>query len=168
LGNFAPQTPLKTCIPSLGIPLQSLTKNEFLENLSCLITTSACPNLVFPKSPFHEQSSSDYESWQRRPHFEAQAQLRLMIRSTPAHKHLGWKMQPTVDANGRVTSKSRFTIHSLRDRFGTTAAEEWKYSELQLLDQGSWEDQQTVRSFYLGTTDDTLNSVKQIRGLKTI
>ena len=87
---------------------------------------------------------------------------------TPAHKQLGWKMQPTVDANGRVTSKSRFTIHSLRDRFGTTAAEEWKYSELQLLDQGSWEDQQTVRRFYLGTTDDTLNSVRQIHGLKTI
>jgi hypothetical protein len=50
----------------------------------------------------------------------------------------------------------------MRDRFGTTAADEWGYSERQLLEQGSWADPQTVRKFYLGTTDETYRSVKDL------
>jgi len=52
-------------------------------------------------------------------------------------------------------------LHALRDRFATTAADEWKYSERQLLEQGSWSDAQTVRKYYLGTTSETFDSVKQ-------
>jgi hypothetical protein len=56
----------------------------------------------------------------------------------------------------------RFTIHSFRDRFGTTAADEWGYTERQLLEQGSWADSETVRKFYLGTTDGTYESVRDL------
>jgi hypothetical protein len=56
----------------------------------------------------------------------------------------------------------RFTIHSLRDRYGTTAADEWGYSERQLLEQGCWADAETVRKFYLGTTDETYQSVRDL------
>ena len=75
---------------------------------------------------------------------------------------LGWKMPAWIDAKGQPRAMYRFTLHSLRDRFGTTAADEWNYSERQLLEQGSWADSETVRKFYLGTTDETHNSVKQL------
>jgi len=35
------------------------------------------------------------------------------------------------DPAGKNRNTYRFTIHSLRDRFGTTAAHEWGYSEQQ-------------------------------------
>lgn len=44
----------------------------------------------------------------------------------------------------------RFTIYSFRDRYRTTAADEWGCSERQVLEQGSWADAETVRKFYLG------------------
>jgi len=75
---------------------------------------------------------------------------------------LGWKMPAYKDAKGKDRYMYRFTIHSLRDRFGTTAAEEWGYTELQLLEQGSWKDAETVRKFYLGTTDATFQSVRDL------
>ena len=80
----------------------------------------------------------------------------------PAADALGWRMEEQIDAHGRKRAMRRFTLHSLRDRYGTTAADEWGYSERQLLQQGSWADAETVRKFYLGTTDETLETVKQI------
>jgi len=53
-------------------------------------------------------------------------------------------------------------LHSLRARYGTTAADEWGYSERQLLEQGSWADAATVRRFYVGTSDDTFASVQKV------
>lgn len=75
---------------------------------------------------------------------------------------LGWKMPAYYDADGKPLYMYRFSIHSMRDRYGTTAADEWNYSERQLLEQGSWADPQTVRKFYLGTTDQTFNSVQRL------
>ena len=80
----------------------------------------------------------------------------------PASESLGWKMPAYQNADGVDMHMYRFTIHSMRDRFGTTAADEWGYSERQLLEQGSWADPQTVRKFYLGTTDETYRSVKDL------
>jgi hypothetical protein len=64
-------------------------------------------------------------------------------------------MPAYYDAAGKALHMYRFSLHSMRDRFGTTAADEWKYSERQLLAQGGWSDPETVRKFYLGTSDDT-------------
>jgi hypothetical protein len=75
---------------------------------------------------------------------------------------LGWKMPGYRDAAGKERFMYRFTLHSLRDRYGTTAADEWGYTERQLLAQGSWADAETVRKFYLGTTDGTYESVKDL------
>jgi hypothetical protein len=67
-----------------------------------------------------------------------------------------------LDAAGKARFMYRFTIHSFRDRYGTTAADEWGYSERQLLEQGSWADAETVRKFYLGTTDATYQTVRDL------
>lgn len=72
---------------------------------------------------------------------------------------LGWKMDSYQTARGQKRSLNRFTLHSLRAYFGTMAAESWGYSEIQLLQQGSWANSQTVRRFYQGTTDETFKSV---------
>ena len=79
----------------------------------------------------------------------------------PACESLGWKMG-YEDADGKVLGMYRFTIHSLRDRYGTTAAQEWGYSDIQLLEQGGWSDLQTVRKYYIGTTDDTYKTVRDL------
>ena len=80
----------------------------------------------------------------------------------PTLSALGMKMPPYLDAAGKARYMYRFTIHSFRDRYGTTAADEWGYSERQLLEQGSWADAETVRKFYLGTTDATYQSVRDL------
>jgi hypothetical protein len=80
----------------------------------------------------------------------------------PALDSLNWKMPGNADAAGVIRYMYRFTFHSFRDRYGTTAADEWGYSERQLLEQGSWADPETVRSFYLGTDDKTYESVKNL------
>jgi hypothetical protein len=81
----------------------------------------------------------------------------------PASAGLGWKMPPYFDSAGNPKHMHRFSLHSMRDRFGTTAADEWKYTERQLLAEGGWSDPQTVRKFYLGTSDDTHEEVRQIQ-----
>lgn len=80
----------------------------------------------------------------------------------PTLDALGMKMPAYYDAAGKERHMYRFTIHSFRDRFGTTAADEWGYTERQLLEQGSWADSETVRKFYLGTTDATYQSVRDL------
>lgn len=80
----------------------------------------------------------------------------------PTLTELGMKMPAYFDAAGNARFMYRFTIHSFRDRYGTTAADEWGYSERQLLEQGSWADAETVRKFYLGTTDATYQSVRDL------
>jgi hypothetical protein len=83
----------------------------------------------------------------------------------PAAEDLGWKMKSYARGDGRNVSMFRFTLHSLRDRFATTAVSEWGYAENQLLEQGSWEDSETVRRFYAGVTDDTHSDVRKLHGL---
>lgn len=83
----------------------------------------------------------------------------------PAAIDLGWKMKPYLRGDGKSVSMFRFTLHSLRDRFATTAVSEWGYAENQLLEQGSWEDSETVRRFYAGVTDDTHGDVRRLHGL---
>lgn len=102
--------------------------------------------LIFPNSAGNVIKSNSFSSEQ-------------MAR---ALKALGWKMPPYEDARGVKRSMNRFTLHSMRDRFGTTAADEWGYTERQLLEQGSWADIQTVRKFYLGTSDETFESVRAL------
>lgn len=84
---------------------------------------------------------------------------------SPAADELGWKMKPYRRGDGKSVSMFRFTLHSLRDRFATTAVSEWGYAENQLLEQGSWEDSETVRRFYAGVTDDTHRDVRELHGL---
>lgn len=83
----------------------------------------------------------------------------------PAAREMGWKMRSYVRGDGKTISMFRFTLHSLRDRFATTAVSEWHYAENQLLEQGSWEDSETVRRFYAGVTDDTHGDVRKLHGL---
>lgn len=77
-----------------------------------------------------------------------------------AADYLGWRMKQYITTRGAQRAMRRFTLHSMRDRFATTAVDEWNYTESELLDQGSWADRQTVQKYYLGTTDQTLESVK--------
>ena len=61
----------------------------------------------------------------------------------------------------------RFTLHALRDRFANTAIHEWKYPEDVLLQQGAWEDSETVRRFYAGVTDESQSIAMRIHGWGT-
>ena len=82
-----------------------------------------------------------------------------------AANDLGWRMEEYRTLRGRRRALYRFTLHSLRDRYATTAINEWHYTEEQLLAQGSWKDAETVRRYYSGTTDDTHASVRSLHGL---
>jgi hypothetical protein len=108
--------------------------------------------LIFPNSSGQVINLNSFSSEKMRPTLTA----------------LGMKMPAHLDAAGKARYMYRFTIHSLRDRYGTTAADEWGYSERQLLEQGSWADAETVRKFYLGITDATYQSVRDLhkKGLK--
>lgn len=102
--------------------------------------------LIFPNSAGQVINLNSFSSEKMRPTLAA----------------LGMKMPPYLDAAGKARYMYRFTIHSFRDRYGTTAADEWGYSERQLLEQGSWADAETVRKFYLGTTDATYQTVRDL------
>lgn len=102
--------------------------------------------LLFPNSKGNVINLNSFSSEKMRPTLDT----------------LGMKMPGYTDAAGKERYMYRFTIHSFRDRFGTTAADEWGYSERQLLEQGSWADAETVRKFYLGTTDATYQSVRDL------
>ena len=102
--------------------------------------------LIFPNSKGEVINLNSFSSEKMRPTLDA----------------LGMKMPGYLDAAGKERFMYRFTIHSFRDRFGTTAADEWGYTERQLLEQGSWADAETVRKFYLGTTDATYESVREL------
>ncbi len=49
-------------------------------------------------------------------------------------------------------------------RYANTALHLWHYTEEVLLQQGSWKDPETVRRFYSGITDQTLNQALAIHG----
>jgi hypothetical protein len=102
--------------------------------------------LIFPNSAGQIINLNSFSSEKMRPTLTA----------------LGMKMPAYFDAAGKARYMYRFTIHSFRDRYGTTAADEWGYSERQLLEQGSWADAETVRKFYLGTTDATYQTVRDL------
>ena len=62
---------------------------------------------------------------------------------------MGWAMPSYETAQGGNTLR-RFTLHSLRDRFATTAITNGDaYKE----EQVSWTDAETVRRYHAGTTD---------------
>ena len=107
--------------------------------------------LIFPNSAGQVINLNSFSSEKMRPTLNA----------------LGMKMPAYFDAAGKARYMYRFTIHSFRDRYGTTAADEWGYSERQLLEQGSWADAETVRKFYLGTTDATYLSVRELHNKNT-
>jgi hypothetical protein len=102
--------------------------------------------LIFPNSAGQVINLNSFSSEKMRPTLSA----------------LGMKMPAYLDAAGKARFMYRFTIHSFRDRYGTTAADEWGYSERQLLEQGCWADAETVRKFYLGTTDATYQTVRDL------
>lgn len=81
----------------------------------------------------------------------------------PASEKLGWKMPAYFNAAGKAMHMYRFSLHSMRDRFGTTAAYEWKYSDRHILAEGGWSDAATVQKFYLGTSDETHKEVQAIQ-----
>lgn len=78
---------------------------------------------------------------------------------------LGWAMDSYTTGTGRTITLRRFTPHSLRDRYATTAINLWRYTEQQLLEQGGWEDPETVRRYYAGVTDATHDGVRALHGL---
>ena len=75
-----------------------------------------------------------------------------------------WAMDEYVTALGKKRLLFRFTLHALRDRFANTAIHEWRYPEDVLLQQGSWEDSETVRRFYAGVTDESQSIAMRIHG----
>lgn len=83
----------------------------------------------------------------------------------PAADALGWKMPASTTASGHKRSLRRFTLHSARDRFATTAINEWKYTESMVLEQGAWDDPETVRRHYAGISNATHSEVRAAHGL---
>jgi hypothetical protein len=85
--------------------------------------------------------------------------LGLRSRALPDGKRGAREDISSISGNQRRLR--RFTLHSMRDRFGVTAAEEWEYTDTELLQQGSWSDLSTVRKLYMGFTDITQLSVQK-------
>ena len=83
----------------------------------------------------------------------------------PAAVDRGWRLPAAIDAKGRGRFLLCFTLHSLRDRWATTAIHERKYTESQVPVQGSWTNSETVRRFHGGWPDDTHSSVRQKLGM---
>ncbi|MCE2767856.1 MAG: hypothetical protein LW628_13225 [Fimbriimonadaceae bacterium] len=129
-----------------GFDVLSWLKQRSKEALEEQIAGTNPLALIFPNSSGQVINLNSFSSEKMRPTLSA----------------LGMKMPAYFDAAGKARYMYRFTIHSFRDRYGTTAADEWGYSERQLLEQGSWADPETVRKFYLGTTDATYQSVRDL------
>ena len=129
-----------------GFDVLSWLKQRSKEALEEQIAGTNPLALIFPNSAGQVINLNSFSSEKMRPTLTA----------------LGMKMPAYLDAAGKARYMYRFTIHSFRDRYGTTAADEWGYSERQLLEQGSWADAETVRKFYLGTTDATYLSVREL------
>jgi integrase len=78
----------------------------------------------------------------------------------PAANQMGWRMEP-YETNGGIRALYRFTFHSLRARYATTAAGEWGFSRPQLQAQGGWE-AGVVERFYQRFDDDVAESVDRL------
>ena len=74
---------------------------------------------------------------------------------------LAWKLPGYDTLNGKKRELRRFTLHSLRARYATTAINEWGFSRAQLQQQGGWEPG-TVERFYQGFDDQTLATVMNL------
>lgn len=149
--------PRKVVIPSVesincGFNLREWLKNRCQQALEEQKSGSNPLALIFPSSKGTYLDASNFGSRVIRP---------CMI-------ELGFVLPSYETATGQTRQMMRFTLHSMRDRFAVTAKEEWGYTETQLLAQGSWEDPETVRKFYLGTSDDTHLEVKRIHNSKTV
>ena len=82
----------------------------------------------------------------------------------PAADKLGWRMEPYETKRG-TRALYRFTFHSLRSRYATTAAGEWGFTRPQLQAQGGWE-AGVVERFYQRYDDNVSESVNQLFGRK--
>jgi hypothetical protein len=79
-------------------------------------------------------------------------------------EEVGWATEEYATALGKKRRLFRFTLHALRDRYANTAIHEWNYPEDVLLQQGSWEDSETVRRFYAGVTGESQSIAMRIHG----
>ena len=87
----------------------------------------------------------------------------------PAAALAGWKSRlvdgwVTYRKGGKVIRARRtmrvwdHPIHSLRHRFATTAAEDWKFSDTELCALGGWSSADFVRKTYIGVSRQALDS----------
>lgn len=80
----------------------------------------------------------------------------------PAADQLGWRMSE-YETNAGTRALYRFTMHSLRARYATTAAGEWGFTRPQLQAQGGWE-AGVVERFYQRFDDHVTESVSKLFG----
>ena len=80
----------------------------------------------------------------------------------PAADQLGWRMDE-YETNAGTRALYRFTMHSLRARYATTAAGEWGFTRPQLQAQGGWE-AGVVERFYQRFDDHVTDSVSRLFG----
>lgn len=80
----------------------------------------------------------------------------------PAADKLGWRME-TYETKRGPRALYRFTFHSLRSRYATTAAGEWGFTRPQLQAQGGWE-AGVVERFYQRYDDNVTESVNKLFG----
>lgn len=75
----------------------------------------------------------------------------------PALDRLGWDITTEND----LQKVHAYTLHSLRDRFATTAVDEWGLSPAELTHMGGWKDITVVFRHYYGASAETENSIFQ-------
>lgn len=134
---------------------------------------STNPNgLLFPTEPFPDKifrtiedgflRETENELTEREQEIEAKTVKKIWTQSNltnrivnPVIDELGWRLTPENEKAIRG-----YTLHSLRDRFATTAVDHWKYTPGELRDQGGWKNVETVYRNYYETNDNTHSSVK--------
>lgn len=75
----------------------------------------------------------------------------------PALDRLDWDITTESD----LQKVHAYTLHSLRDRFATTAVDEWGLSPAELTHMGGWTDITVVFRHYYGASAETENSIFQ-------
>lgn len=75
----------------------------------------------------------------------------------PAADSLGWDLTKDTD----LQKHHAYTLHSLRDRFATTAVNEWGLNPAELTQMGGWSDIAVVFRHYYGATAETEQNIYQ-------